>query len=575
MLKISGIRVALETNNVTRELSKFGVLTHKLDRGVVLKSWGTVFITAMGFLVGVVLAGVGGLSAKTNVFSLSGTVKTDVSAPKKIEKYWSESGLGKKELFELISNANCRSSEKYFLACINSVVENLATEHKHLSKETGEVEVAINHFTKGEDTTEKQRLSEYVSLYLEQNKKINFEKIWNELLERQPENSKANLIASGINAFLSVYKDPHTYILPENYYEEVGSQIERSNIFVGVSFEKNKAKTIVRKVFKNSDAEISGLQAFDEVLSINDESLEPLNLIEISQILKKSETKRFEFQVVRNGERMKIEVVRSYKNLSHVQFEVLNGMKNFGVITLTKFSRGVCEEIANRIKESADKNIAGIVLDLRDNPGGQLDEAACVAGLFLGMNKKTYSVEFFDPLKTNEVVLSTGSLLYTGPLVIAINSASASASELLSGAMKDYRRAILVGEKTFGKGTFQESEVWSKNEKVTLFKTQGFYLLPSRRSTQLVGVVPDIEIDEQHLKLREETMFFNPLPNWNEAISSDEIVKKNYEESLQKCLDYSEVVSQKDPVMQKSLQVLSCSRLTSLLAQQYSPTDFN
>lgn len=545
------------------------------NRGVVLKSWGTVFITAIGFLVGVVLAGVGGLSAKTSIFSSSNIVRGDSSSSKKIEKYWNESGISKKELFELISNSNCRSSEKYFLACVNSVVENLSNEHKHLSPTTGQVETAVHLFARGEETTEKQRLSEYVPLYLQQNKKIDFENIWSQLLEETPADSKAYVIANGINAFLSVYKDPHTYILPENYYEEVSSQLERANTFVGVSFEKNKAKTIVRKIFKNSDAEIAGLQPFDEVISINDENLEALNLVEISHRLRSPEIQKFDFQIVRQGERKKIEVIRSYKNLSHVQFEVVSGMKNFAILTLTKFSRGVCEEIANKIKASADQNIVGMVLDLRDNPGGQLDEAACIAGLFLGMNKKTYSVEFFDPLKSNEIVLSTGSLLYTGPLVVAINSASASASELLSGALKDYRRAILIGEKSFGKGTFQESEIWSKNQKVSLFKTQGYYLLPSRRSTQLVGVTPDIEIDEQHLKMREENIYFNPLPNLNEDLGIDLVSRKNYEESLQKCLDYSEVISQKDLVLQKSLQVLSCHRLTSLLAQQYSPTDFN
>ncbi len=553
----------------------WGAHTLVVNRGVILKSWGTVFITAMGFLVGVVLAGVGGLSAKTNIFSSGMMVPSDSSSSKKIEKYWTESGISKKELFELISNSNCRSSEKYFLACVNSIVDNLATEHKYLSPETGEIENATSRFARGEETSEKQRLSEYVSLYLQQNKKIDFEKIWTKLLSAQSAEGKAYLIANGINAFLSVYKDPHTYILPENYYDEVSSQLERANTFVGVSFEKNKAKTIVRKIFKNSDAEVAGLAPFDEVISINDENLDNLNLVEISQRLRDADVRKFEFQVIRHGERKKIEIVRSYKNLSHVQFEVINGMKNFAILTLTKFSRGVCEEIANKIKENADQNIVGMVLDLRDNPGGQLDEAACIAGLFLGMNKKTYSVQFFDPLKSSEVVLSTGSLLYTGPLVVAINSASASASELLSGALKDYRRAILVGEKSFGKGTFQESEVWSKNEKVSLFKTQGYYLLPSRRSTQLVGVIPDIEIDEQHLKMREENIYFNPLPNLNEDIGPDLIVRKNYEDSLQKCLDYSEAILQKDAVLQKSLQVLSCHRLTSLLAQQYSPTDFN
>ena len=540
-------------------------------RGVFLKSWGTIFITAVGFIVGIVLAGVGGLSAKTSVLSASHAEKS-----KKIEKYWSDSGIGEKELFSLISNSNCQSSEKYFLACLNSVTQNLSYEHKALSTETGEIENTTVNPLVEDELTEKQRLSSYSSLYLKQaNRKINFEKIWAQMLESEKPESKSYLIGNGINSFLSIYKDPHTYILPGNYYEEVGSQLERSNLFVGVSFEKIKSKTIVRKIFKNSDAELAGFFPFDEVITINNQDVSKLNLIEISQLLRDGKTPKFDFQVNRNGEKKFVEVKRAFKSLSHVQFEVLSGLKNFAVVTLTKFSRGVCEEIANKIKSASDKNISGLILDLRDNPGGQLDEASCIAGLFLGMNKKTYSVEFFDPLKSNEIVLSTGSLLYTGPLVVMINSASASASELLAGALQDYKRALVVGEKSFGKGTFQESEIWNKNSKVTLFKTQGYYLLPSQSSPQLAGVQPDIELDEQHLKLREENLYFNPLQNLTDAPKNKLGAQKDYEDSLQKCLDYTEFLSKNDQMLKKSLLILSCHRITSLLAQHYNPADFN
>ncbi len=536
-----------------------------------MKSWGTVFITAVGFIVGIVLAGVGGLSAKTNVFSIP-----HAETNKKIERYWNDSEISEKELLELISNSNCQSSEKYFLACLNSVTQNLANVHKSLSAETGEIEFSSANRVDQDELTEKQRLTTYAATYFKQiNHKINFEKIWKQMIESEKPESKAYLIGNGINSFLSIYKDPHTYILPGNYYEEVGSQLERSNLFVGVSFEKIKNKTVVRKVFKNSDADMAGLTAFDEVTSINHQDVSNLNLIEISQLLRDSKSQKFDFQVSRNGELKGIEIKRGYKNLSHVQFDILSGLNNFALVTLTKFSRGVCQEIASKIKSASDRNVSGMVLDLRDNPGGQLDEAACIAGLFLGMNKKTYSVEFFDPLKSNEIVLSTGSLLYTGPLVILTNSGSASASELLAGALQDYKRALVVGEKTFGKGTFQESEVWSKNLKVTLFKTQGYYLLPSQMSPQLAGIQPDVELDEKHLKLREENLYFNPLQNLTDEPRGRTSARKIYEESLQKCLDYSDVITKNDPILQKGLQILSCHRITSLLAQQYNPADFN
>ncbi len=518
-----------------------------------------------------VLAGVGGLSAKTN-----GLSHTPTDSQKKIEKYWAETNIGEKELFDLISNNNCQSSEKYFLACVNSITQVLSDKHQLLSKETGQIEPSTFENKDDDELTERQRLSKYVQLYsLHYGQKIDFEKLWSQILSAEKSESQAYLIGIGINSFLSIYKDPHTYILPESYYAEVSSLLERSNTFVGLSFEKIKSHIFVRKVFKNSDAEVAGLQVNDEILKINDQSVSQINLNEISQILKDSKYKNFGFKISRNGEIRDFNIIRRYKNLSHVQFDVLSGIKNFAVITLTKFNRGVCEEIANRIKSASDKNINGVVLDLRDNPGGQLDEAACIAGLFLGMNKKTYSVEFFDPLKANEVVLSTGTLLYTGPLVVLVNSASASASELLAGALQDYKRALIVGENTFGKGTFQESEVWSKNPKLSLFKTQGYYLLPSHVSTQNRGVQPDVDIDERHLKLREEVIYYNPMQNLSAEQRNVEKLATSYEDSLKKCLYYSDVIVKNDLLLQKSLQILSCHKITSLLAQQYNPVDFN
>lgn len=234
-----------------------------------MKSWGAIIITAAGFAVGVVLAGVGGLSAKTSLFS-----SIPKESSKKIEKYWNETGIGEKELFDLVSNSNCQSSEKYFLACVNSVTQNLADKHKVLSVETGEVENMSASQIEDDELTEKQRLSIYMQMYSRQtNLRINFEKIWSQMLDAENVDTKAYLIANGINSFLSIYKDPHTYILPENYYDEVGSQLERSNLFVGLSFEKIKTKTFIRKVFKNSDAELAELQPYDEVLKINDQNL--------------------------------------------------------------------------------------------------------------------------------------------------------------------------------------------------------------------------------------------------------------------------------------------------------------
>ncbi len=532
-----------------------------------MKSWGVLIVTAMGFLVGMVLAGVGGLSAKTSFFS------EDLKQQKKLESYWADSGLGQSELYELISNENCQSSEKYFLACVNSVVQTAPSLQLEFNSQTGQLE-NISQFNTSIDRTEKEKISPFVTLYNEQNKpRIDFESIWKELIKQETRDKRATLIANGINGFLSIFKDPHTYILPNNYYEEVGSQLERSNTFVGVAFERIKDEIRVRKVFKNSDADKSGLKAQDIILSVDQFPTKQLNLQKLSQILKVADQKSFVFKVKRQDKIKEVVIKRTYKNLNHVQFEIIEGAKNTAVVTLTKFNRGVCTEVSKLIRSASDKNITGLIIDLRDNPGGQLDEAACLAGLFIGINKKIYSVEYFDPVKSNEVVLTSGSLLYTGPLSVLVNSSSASASELFAGALQEYKRAIIIGEKTFGKGTFQESEIWSKNSSITLFKTQGFYLLPSNFSPQISGISPDIAVNEQHQQLREENIYLNPIANQrDEKINSE---TTGYEEHLKKCTSFNKASSKEDALLEKALEVLACRSITATLATQFNVDDIN
>lgn len=381
-------------------------------------------------------------------------------------------------------------------------------------------------------------------------------------------------VGNGINGFLSVYKDPHTYIMPTRYYEEVSSKVDRSNLFVGLSFEKKSEAIFIRKVYKGSDADAAGLKDQDQLIELNGVPASELLLADISSVLRDGKSKQFDMTIKRDGQARPVKITRTFKVLKHVVSEKRSGLRDYSVITLSKFNTGVCDEVANKIKELSDDAVSGLVLDLRDNPGGQLDEAACLAGLFIGVNKKIYSVKYFDPLKSDEVVLTSGSLLYTGPLVVLVNSSSASASELLAGALQDYNRAVLVGERTFGKGTFQEPEVWSKNSKISLFKTQGFYLLPGGESPQLKGIAPDFVQFEAHIQLREEMSYFNPITSIQYLQSLPEQKVKNFSTEFEKCLP-NMAFDKEDLILNKGLEVLACHRISSLMATQFTNEEFN
>lgn len=520
----------------------------------------------MGFLAGLILAGVGVTSAKS-FFS------DPPAAEKKADAYWYESNLGSRELNELISNANCQSSEKYFLACINSLLQVLPKYHLTLSPDTGQLsqsEMASIYDGK----TEKENLQPFLKIFnAQKNQLFQFDGLWELVLEREPSKDvRSAIIGAGINGFLSVYKDPHTYVLPGQLFDEVSSKNERSNLFVGVSFEKKDGHIYVRKVFKNSDAEASGLQEQDQLIVLNGNEYKFLNLSDISLVLRNPEAAVFDLKIKRSGQLLDLKITRSFRILSHVSVEKEVGLRNYSVITISKFTRGICAEVTKQIKNLSVDAVSGMVLDLRDNPGGELNEAACLGGLFLGMNKKIYTVKYFDPLKSDEVVLTTGSLLFTGPMVVLVNSSSASASELLAGALQDYNRAAIVGERTFGKGTFQESETWSKNAKISLFRTQGFYLLPSGTSTQLKGIMPDFEQNENHVRVREETNYFNPIAA---AEFSDSVVRaRNFHGELKKCSNLVDF-KKDDAVLRKGLEVLSCHRISAAMAGFFSQDDFS
>lgn len=465
----------------------------------ILKS---LIVVAMGFLMGLVLAGAGGLSAEAFLSRFKQNENT-----KKIEVFWQETGLAYSDVEALISNMKCHSSNLYERACLNAVSQYPGEKDFELILSEGSTKVLSASLLENFNS-EKETLSYFTRNRLN----VDFDKTIKNIFNNAAEEKKAQLASSLINGFLSVYYDPHTYIMPSAYYDQVSSKIERSPYFVGLSYVRKNGEFFIDHISINSDADRGGLKSEDKILSINGKAVTNASYAEFSQILKDQKARKFIFQIERDQRPLEISFSRSLRLLSQVQFNTLGVQKEFSLITLSKFSRGACNEVRDYLNSKSFQNTKGIVLDLRDNPGGQLDEAACLAGLFLGADKKAYYIEYQSPNQPNEVVLTNDEQAYKGPMTVLINHRSASAAETLAGALKDYKRATLIGRRTFGKGTFQEPEEWILNPKISLFKTQGYYLLPSRQSTQLIGVTPDIQTAApKETERREENLFFNPL----------------------------------------------------------------
>ena len=199
-------------------------------------------------------------------------------------------------------------------------------------------------------------------------------------------------------------------------------------------------------------------------------------------------------------------------------------------------------------------------------------EAACLAGLFIGSNKKVYTVKYFDSVQQEEIIKTENNKMFSGSLAILINSNSASASELLAGALQEYQRAVIVGHRSFGKGTFQEIEQWKESETIGYFKTKGFYLLPSGQTTQFYGVEPDVFVeDAQQIVSNEEINYINPIrpeQKYNFQLHPKKISLKTTSSGC-RSERQSELIKNSDNVLLKAFDVL-CDR-TQLSQMNQNP----
>ena len=202
--------------------------------------------------------------------------------------------------------------------------------------------------------------------------------------------------------------------------------------------------------------------------------------------------------ILRGEETIEFAVIRDEIIFHNVTSEIIdNDDGHFGYVHLRSFmSLATCKDVQEAILgfKEQQQELKGIILDLRDNGGGRLDKAACLMGMFVGPGKVVIQSQ---DIRTNRVLsttMSTGRKITDLPMVVLINARSASASEIVAGALKDYERAIVVGETTFGKGTVQGLGAWFYNNKVLNARTIARFHLPSGWSNQKTGVTPEVEV---------------------------------------------------------------------------------
>ncbi len=316
--------------------------------------------------------------------------------------------------------------------------------------------------------------------------------------------NQSDSMDSAINGLLQSL-DPYSgYMSPEIFNE---MQTETSGEFGGLGIEVTMESGVVKVISPIDDTPASkaGIKAGDYIVKINDTQVQGKSLSEAVELMRGPVGSSIELTIRRRGEKkaLTFNVTREIIQIKSVKAELLE--KNIGYIRLTSFNENSAGQIKKEInKFEKNKNLKSYILDLRNNPGGLLSQAIKISDFFLD-NGEIVSTKSRQQSENRKWFAKKGDLTKGKTILVLINYGSASASEIVAGALKDHKRAILIGENSYGKGSVQ-SIIPLKN-KGAIRLTVAKYYLPSGKSISEVGVSPDIEIDEEgdDFKIKTET----------------------------------------------------------------------
>ena len=331
------------------------------------------------------------------------------------------------------------------------------------------------------------------------------EKIQNEYVE---EVDQAEIIDSAINGALQSLDPFSAYMNPKVFAE---SQSETSGEFGGLGIEVSMESGIVKVITPIDDTPASkaGIKAGDYIVRINGEQVQGKTLMEAVNLMRGPEGTSIEITVRRKGLR-KAKIFKITREIIEIKSVISKIVDNkVGYLRLRAFNANSSSQLKKEIsKIEKNKKLVGYILDLRNNPGGLLSQAVTISDFFLN-DGEIVSTKGRKKRENRKFFAKKGDEIDGKPLIVLINNGSASASEIVAGALQDQKRAILLGETTFGKGSVQ-SIIPLKNRgaiRLTISK----YYLPSGKSISEVGVVPDIRVEEEDEEFSINTITDNQL----------------------------------------------------------------
>lgn len=305
--------------------------------------------------------------------------------------------------------------------------------------------------------------------------------------------------------------DPHSSYLNEDDFNEL--QTTTNGEFGGLGIEVTMEEGVVKVItpLVDTPAGKSGIKSGDYIIKLGDKSVQGLSLQEAVNLMRGKIGSQIDLTILRKGEKKPLHfaLMREKILIKSVQSKLLD--HKYGYVRLTQFQSLTDEDMLKaiaKLKKDAGGELTGLVLDLRNNPGGLLDSAIQISDAFLGLDQKgkKETIVYTEgrlPGSKFTALSTPGDVLNKAPMVVLINNGSASAAEIVAGALKDNKRALIVGTKSFGKGSVQT--VLPLDSKRGIKLTTALYYTPSGSSIQAKGIEPDIVVDEMVIpKAREE-----------------------------------------------------------------------
>lgn len=299
------------------------------------------------------------------------------------------------------------------------------------------------------------------------------------------------LIEGAVKGYVDALGDPYTTYYTKKEMKTIMEETNGNFVGIGVYMTKDLEKNaiLIIKPIENSPAEKAGILPGDLITKVDDVEYTGDKLEEASNKIRGEEGTKVKLEIYRNGETKTFELIRTKVVVSHVTTKVLNN--DIGYIAISDFEGECASEFETKYKQLEKQGIKKLIIDIRNNGGGIVDEALKIANMLVDKDSTLLITK--DKSNKEEITKATEKPIINMPTVVLVNGYSASASEILAGALKDNGKATLVGTKTYGKGIIQELHQLSDGSGLKI--TVSEYYTPNHNAIHKIGITPDVEVD--------------------------------------------------------------------------------